>query len=660
MLYKERYTDGGLLSGTVPVKARPSTPRLNVMYNKVKLSGEAGALKSLVSKFENLASTNSNSREKAPGEVGKLKERGWRTVMVVRRRLRGSIEGKNPGGLLEAHSPDAKTVSKMNSARLESFVRNHDNKTSPILRGRKEGQKCQGRFGIQSESIGSQIPPFEMDGNIKSGEDAAVTLKTERSEERKESLVQMRIRLLEQSQKRQQQHNPGVQKERKIVKLETGSNTEPTNTPTGTKTGGLRSRSKERGGAELHEPHPHLTSRHSKSPSLSKPATDITPVSITGAKVSLEQHAPCSVKQRFETAAEFESETQQESIESTELQVPFNRLEIRNIRETSPKGLAPIIRERIKMFESTRDGRNVNLSALDEPSACLRARVNDKGKVKHEPAVDTFGGGIKYVVGEEQVKATWPKRTPNQLNKAISAFSQCLAERTRSRTGCMVDGKYVSAFAYRRKAKGMSACTWATTAASGESKPTSLNGNSIKQASSRLTDRADGITCRYMPNPSSEQRSDSSRLPPSSPSHSGSRPNTLSDWNYESHDASSRPPTTRSIPSASEGIVSQRRDSTDALPRVRNLRISEIINMTNEREETAASRRIVQDYTRRNFVGSKVVGSWVESESSSGDEEGTLIVKSVAKLREPKPLRITEVSSMAKICRLGRTRGDLE
>ncbi|KFY05138.1 hypothetical protein V491_09196 [Pseudogymnoascus sp. VKM F-3775] len=663
MLYREQYTDDGLLSGTVPVKAGPGPPRQNVMYNKVKLPGEVGALKSLVSKFENLASANSNGREKAPREpieLEKVKEKGWRTVVVLRRRLRGSIEEKSQGSLLETHSPEAKKVSSVNRAGLESFVEDH-NKTSPIVRGREEGQKWRDGFGIQSESIGLQISPFEMDRNIEAGTDASLTLKTEHSGERKESLIQMRIRLLEQSQKPQQQHNPDVQKERKIVKLEGSSNTEPTSTPTGTKAGRVRSGSKERGGAELHEPHPHLASGYPKSLKLSKPATDITAVSITGAEVSLEKHALCSVKQKFETTAEFESETQQESIESTALQVPYNSLETRNIKETSPKGLAPIIQERIKMFESTRDGRNGNLAVLDEPSGCTRARVDDKGKTKHESGGERFLG-IKEVVGEEQVKAARPRRTPNPSNKTKSAFSQCLAERTRSRTGCTVDGKYVSAFAYRRKAQRTSASTsWVITAASRESESTDLNDNPINQASSGSIDRPDGMTCQYMPQPSSEQQSNSSRLPISSSLYSGSRPNTLSDWSNDSHDASSRPPTTRSIPSASEGIMAQSRDSTDALPRARNLRISEIINMASEREVAAASRRIVQGYTGRNFVESKGVGAWLDSESSSGgDEEGTLIVKSVAKLREPKPLRITEVSSLAKICRLGRSRGDLE
>lgn len=105
--------------------------------------------------------------------------------------------------------------------------------------------------------------------------------------------------------------------------------------------------------------------------------------------------------------------------------------------------------------------------------------------------------------------------------------------------------------------------------------------------------------------------------------------------------------------------MTQRRTPPDTLPEVKNLRISEIIAMANVREQFATNWRILQKHPGRHNVGRARIGAWVDSESSD-DEDGTLIVQSVAKLREPKPLRITEVSSLAKICRLGRSRGDFE
>ncbi|OBT64348.1 hypothetical protein VE03_05810 [Pseudogymnoascus sp. 23342-1-I1] len=385
-------------------------------------------------------------------------------------------------------------------------------------------------------------------------------------------------------------------------------------------------------------------------------------MSVTSPKVGLEMHAPCSAKQKLETGAESESKAQQEPIESPACKVPFYRSGTRNRKEASPKSLAPIIRERIKMFESTRDGANVNLAALDEPSARLRGQINDKGKAKNEPGGVIFGG-TNEVAGEKHVNNGWSSPTTNQLNKTMGAFSRCLAERSRSRTGCMVDGKYVSAFAYRRKTKEMSSSTsWATTAASRELEPASLNENSIKQTSSRPTNVANGIVSRHILQPLVDQQSNSSRLPISSSSTSESGQNTLSDWSYDSHEASPLPPTARSIPSPLVYTRTRCRAPIDALPQARNLRASDIIAIANERKQFAASREMAREHLGRDNVGSvESVGlrGWMDSESSD-DEDGTLIVQSVAKLREPKPLRITEVSSLAKICRLGRSRGDLE
>lgn len=560
------------------------------MYYKIERPGKEGTLKSLVSKFESLSSPskNLNRREKASrepngdGKDGKLKEKGWRTVVVLKIRMKGSHEEQSLRNSSETHSAEAKRLSPMNSGGLGPFVKNHDNiysgcQTSPVVRGKKEGRKWQG-VGLKIEGGDSQT-----DGNIKAGTETG--LKAERCGERKESVIQMRIRLLEHSQRTQQEQKPTIPKERTIVR------------------------------------------------------------SVTSPKVSSEMHAPCSVTQKLETAAG----AQQEPIESQAFKVPSYRFGTRNRKEASPKSLAPIIRERMKMFE-TRDGATVNLAASD--------RINDKGKAIHESGGEIFWG-TKEVVGEKHVKVGWQSPTTNQLNKTMSAFSKCLAERKRSRTGCMVDGKYVSAFAFRRKAKETSSsASWATTAASRESEPASLNENSIEQTSSRPTNRANGIAFRHVLQPLSKQQSNSSRLPISSSSASESRPNTLSNWSYDSHEASPPPPTARSIPSPWAGKRTQRCAPTDTLPQARNLRASEIIAMANGREQFAASQRILQEHAGTENVGSAGVGVWVDSESSD-DEDGTLIVQSVAKLREPKPLRITDVSSLAKICRLGRTRGDL-
>ncbi|KFY81964.1 hypothetical protein V500_10927 [Pseudogymnoascus sp. VKM F-4518 (FW-2643)] len=542
------------------------------MYYKLEQPGQEGTLKSLVSKFESLSSPskNLNSREKASreqkgdGKDGKPREKGWRTVVVLKIRMKGSDEEQSPRNSSETHSADAKRLSPMNSGGLGPFVKNRDTidlkcQTSPIVRGKKEGPKWQGGVGVKIEDGDSQTSLF--DGNIKACTEAGP--KTEHCGDRKESVVQMRIRLLEHSQGTQQKQKPTFPKEKTVVR------------------------------------------------------------SVTSPKVSLKMHAPCSATQKLETAAG----DQQEPTESQTFKVPFYRFGTRNSKEASPKSLAPIIRERMKMFE-TRDGANVNLTALDGPSACLRGRINGRGKVG------------------------WPSPATSQ-NKTMSAFSKCLAERKRSRTGCMVDGKYVSAFAFRRKAKETSSSTsWATTTASRESEPASLNGNSIKQTSSRPTNGTNGISSRYILQPLLEQQLNSSRLPISSSSTSESRANTISDWSYDSHEASPLPPTEKSILPRSAGM-------TDTLPHARNIRATENIATTDGHEQFASSQRIPQEHAGRDNTGSAGIRAWVDSESSD-DEDGALIVQSVAKLREPKPLRITEVSSLAKICRLGRSRGDLE
>lgn len=558
------------------------------MYYKIERSGQEGTLKSLVSKFESLSSPskNLNSREKASrepngdGKDGKLNEKGWRTVVVLRIRMKGSHEEQRPRNSSETHSVEAKRLSPMNSRGLGPFVENHDNidskcQTSPIVRGKKEGRKWQGGVGVKIEG-----------GDSHAGTEAGLKFKRERCGDRKESVVQMRIRLLEHSQGTQQKQKPTIPKVKTVVR------------------------------------------------------------SVTSPKINLEMHAPCSATQKLETAAG----AQQEPIESQTFKVPFYRFGTRNRKEGSPKSLAPIIRERMKMFE-TRDGAHVDLSALGGPSACLRGRLNDKGKAIHESGGEIFLG-TKGVVGEKHVKVGWQSPTTNQPNKTMSAFSKCLAERKRSRTGCMVDGKYVSAFAFRRRAKETSStASWATATASRESERASLSENSIEQTSSRPTNGVDSISSRHILQPLSVQQSNSSRLPISS-STSESRANTISDLSYDSHEASPLPPTGKSIPSRSVGM-------TDTLPHARNLRATENIAMANGREQFTSSQRIAQGHTRRDNTGSAGIRAWVDSESSD-DEDGALIVQSVTTLREPKPLRITEVSSLAKICRLGRSRGDLE
>ncbi|KFY89061.1 hypothetical protein V498_06540 [Pseudogymnoascus sp. VKM F-4517 (FW-2822)] len=660
MFYGEQYTDSGLLPGAVQAKTGLGIPSCIGMYRTDERFGRDGALKLLVSKFESLSSstrggfsTSSNCREKAnrePYGVGKLKEKGRRTVVVLKTIMKGPHEEESPRSSSETHLGEAEGGPGF-------FVKNHDNidsnsQTSPVVRSRKEGRKSQGGLEVKREAGDSQTLPFEANGDKKVGTEAGLKLKTERSGDRKESLVQMRIRLLEQSQKTQQNHQPTIPKDSKVIRSE-GCNNELTNTATGSESDGLRSGSKERDGAELHEPHPHLASRHLKRLGLSIPATDSIAMSVTSPKVGFEMHAPRSAKQKLETAAESESEAQQEPIEYPAFKVPFYRSETRNRKEASPKSLAPIIRERIKMFESTRDDTNVNLAALDAPSTRFRGQIDDKGKAESEPG-GKICGGTKEVVGEKHAKAGWSSPTTEQLNKTMSAFSRCLAERTRSRTGCMVDGKYVSAFAYRRRTKETSSSTsWATTMATRQSEPAGLNVNLIKQASPRPTNRTKGIISCHIPQPRSEQQSNASRLPISSSSTSESGPNTLSDWSCDSHEASPLLPAAQLVPSPSVYTRTQCCAPADALPQARNLRVSDIIAMASRREQFADARRMTQEHTETDDVGT------ADSECSD-DEDGTLIVQSVARLREPKPLRIAEVSSLEKICRLGRSRGDLE
>ena len=366
-------------------------------------------------------------------------------------------------------------------------MKNRDNmdskcQTSPIVRGEKEGQRSHGRVGIKSRGSGSQISHFEVNGNKKGGIEAVFKLKTEIFGEPKESLVQMRIRLLEQSHKSQQKHQPSIQRKKKVVRPE-GSEDELTNTPMGINTDESRSSSKQRDGAGLHKPHPRLAPRPSKSLGLLKSATNNSATSVTSPKGSLEMHAPCSAKQKLETTAGSGSKAERELIESPAFKVPFYRFGTRNRNEASLKSLAPIIRERVKMFESTRDGENVGSAALDGPSAWPTGR---KSKVTHKPGVAMFEG-VKELMGEKHAKFGWPSPATNHLNETMSAFSQFLAERKRSRTGCMVDGKYVSAFAYRRKTKETSTSTsWATATASRESESASLNSSLIIRESPKI------------------------------------------------------------------------------------------------------------------------------------------------------------------------------
>lgn len=203
MFYREQYTDSGLLPGAVQANKGLGIPGFIGMYSNDERFRTDGALKLLVSKFESLSSstrgevsTSSNCREKTnrePYGVGKLKEKGRRTVVVLKKIMKGPHEEGSPTNPLETHLGEAK-------GGLGFFVKNHDNRdsngqTSPVVRSRKEGRKWQGGIEVKREAGDSQISPFEANGDKKTGTEAGLKLKLKCSGDRKESLVQMRIRL---------------------------------------------------------------------------------------------------------------------------------------------------------------------------------------------------------------------------------------------------------------------------------------------------------------------------------------------------------------------------------------------------------------------------------------------------------------------------------
>lgn len=651
MLYKEQYTDTGLLlPGNVQTKRGRSLLRVDGMYNNSNIERpvKEGTLKSLVSKFESLSSqpTSKNSGEKAA--------KGWQTVAVLKNGSKEPCGEESSRTSLEIHLVEGKHVSAANRVVLPPFVNIHGNvdlecQTSPTIRSKKEGRKRHGVFGVKSNNNGFQSLPFEVNGNGKVAAETGLKLKTERPGKRKESLVQMRIRLLEQSQKTRQKHTPAIPKEKKVERLE-GCDDGFTNTPRGTTTDGPRSGIKVRDGAELHALHPQTSSGLSKIPGFPRAATSSSETSVTSPKASLEMHAPYPANQRHETTTEPESKAQQEPIKYPPLKVLLYRFGTREKKEASPMNLEPEIRKRIKMFESTRGSENVGLIALDGPSAWFRGR---KSKAKHELRGE-ITGGIKEVVRENHVKVGWPgPPAADEVNK-MSAFSKCLAERRRSRTGCTVDGKYVSAFVHRRKAKETPTSTsWATTTASGESELASSNDKSIIQIYSRPANPPNGVTSSDIPQHPSEQQTNPLCPPISWSSYLGSRPHTISDSSHKaSLSLAARPP-----PVPPESASTRPRLLVSASLRAMNPRAPEIIAKANGCEQFAASRRVAKGHMGRNNTRSMGAGAWVDK---SDDEDGTLIVQSVAKLREPRPLRMTEVSSLEKICRLGRCRGDLE
>lgn len=155
MFYREQYTDSGLLPGAVQAKKDLGIPSCIEMYRNDERFGRDGALKLLVSKFESLSlstrgglSTSSNCKEKAnkePYGVGKLKEKGRRTVVVLRKIMKGQHEEESPRNSSEIHLGEAKGGPGF-------FVKNHGNidsnrQTSPVVRSRKEGRKWQGGLG---------------------------------------------------------------------------------------------------------------------------------------------------------------------------------------------------------------------------------------------------------------------------------------------------------------------------------------------------------------------------------------------------------------------------------------------------------------------------------------------------------------------------------
>jgi hypothetical protein len=569
-------------------------------YESLPKFGKQGGLKSLVSKFESLSLSSKKTTDvlkikNKSTEIGVLKHRGWRGSIGLNKKEK-SQESRGTESASE-NDPLKKT---REDKRAESHEKSHDEKSIKsqngfIIRGRKEGRKW--LAGPSKKSQDKRETVSKSNGEGHTAEDMDSKLKTPASDARKESFVQMRIRMLEES------------KEAETPIIAEGSD------------GGRSEREKARSRTVTYP----ISSKHSKESNSRRVAAS------AGNQQSVSSSQSSTPKRKVLTKPPpphlIKNQSKAGPVQGPEPDIPREHLPVHPSRaqlsslagrpERGPRlnGIAPAIRERMRMFEVAQDNKSTDVVVLIGvgASAALERRINGEGQEIQEKKSQVKIEKTADIEKEEQQAETKESRLKrDDIKGASSATRRYLLETKKSSIASQqdsdgkVDGRYMSAFAWRRQAKE--------------------KRNARSQSSSNAT-QPNGLAepgiadAKFAARQSAHQFSTSSFRRTLSRMRSG--PRSKPDLNQSVDGASDPqpyPPISRSHSDAQADIIER------------------LGHAMEEREDIPLD------------IGEDAKSSKDESQARP------LLVQSVPPLSEPKPLRLAEMSRLLRICRLGRSR----
>lgn len=639
-------------------RAALGSKEVRCAYGRIHRTEKKGGLRSLVSKFENLSS--SSKRINAGGGIhrelngtGKLKGRSWRGVVGFKKNEKElqddrsrSTHDNDPGEIEGTAKADGKKIKLCEESEDEKSVKSED---IPIVRGKKEGRKWLGGFGMKLEDKGTETPE-SVGGDHKTKIDIDMKLQSKSiplpSEVRRESVVQMRIRMLEEAERPKQPRpvlNPKEIACNRVGSNSNGSVITPKATHAETSRGGTTGT--ERTGLPR-------TSQLSVEPSKSLGLERVAAISIHPSVSSITQpdsspNVPTRVSPQIpaEGKTEVSPERGPQAARERRLGHPSEAqtlsLAARPEREAPPRRVAPTIRDRIHMFEAAKDNKAKGVAALFGvgASAALKRRINEEEQELEKER--------SRVVDEQQAEVEEPepkidasKRTQSAVNKYLGERKKSSASTQRSSDG-KVDGKYVSAFAgWRRAKEGSNASSQTNSTASRDVKGTASKDKLLIPAQRKPISCPTTAAPGYVGPQATQQPWCSSAQQSSSQGGSGAHSEPLSDQSFGAFQDPLSPLT------------------ADTLPGTVDHRVAGIVDMLSEDDQRIIPRGVANGFVDIERVGRTKGVVWDESSEDEAGEETPLIVQSLVPLTEPKPLRQAEVNRMLKMCRLGRGRSE--
>ncbi len=443
-----------------------------------------GGLRALVSKFENLASSNNKPVDRPKRQVNALgtKGRGWRGAVGLGKKDSHTQVENVEGPVIRIDSLEVAWSTRAKEIKLETKVikqtkgssqedssqNSIKSQSSLIVRGKKEGRRwLNGLSGKMSR-----------ENKDKGGSEGSRSKKSSR----RESLVQLRIRALETAKGQRNKTSTLVEEgssEAGVPPLAHAPNGGSNNlTPTTTHTQESSGDRSGRERAKLRKAPPPVSTKPAKGSNLPSrksvtgPGVPIGPSSTISntnqakeeKRAVLRKKNPSETNRRSEISTEsaHDNKAHQRTHRPSEAQV-FS-LAARSEHGMPRKSIGPTIRERIHMFEAAKDMKGTSVVALlgAGATAALKSRIayegaEDGAEVKDIMRTVQYGRSEEKLTSPQDVKIEGPSLTrgSTEKKKERGPVSRYLQERKRSNASrrspdAKVNGKYVSAFAGKR------------------------------------------------------------------------------------------------------------------------------------------------------------------------------------------------------------------